>query len=190
MSTSNAREMDGLLVAEYRPLLRYAQRLTANGPEAVDLVHIAVTRVLSQREEQGETPRDLGAWLRTVLFRAFVDFRRRARRESVVGGTVPEPPAALAEIDAATGVRATLQEARAMISSLPPHFREPYELYTFHQYSYDRIAAKLGLTVKTVGTRINRARKRLRALLKKQENKTGEPLPSGRAGRRGRAGLI
>src|SRR4051812_24056025 len=91
MSTIDARAIGIVLVAENRPLLRYARRLTSNSPEAADLVQTVVLRVLAQ-ESPIETPDNMAAWLRTVLFRVFVDVRRRCQRE------IPAEAAMLTEI--------------------------------------------------------------------------------------------
>ena len=60
----------------------------------------------------------------------------------------------------------TIDEIRALVAALPAHYRVPYEMYTFEDMSYARIATVLGLTCTTVGTRINRARERLRQLIR------------------------
>jgi len=166
VSKGNTRKIGRALLAEYRPLLVYARRLTADGAEAADLVHTVMMRVLAQ-DDEGETLENVGAWLRTVLFRAFIDLRRRARRERIVCGSMMAESTPLSQMQSTVRLHATLQEAKKMISSLPAHYRVPYELYTFQHLSYEHIALQLGLPIKTVGTRINRARKRLRALAKK-----------------------
>ena len=76
----DARAIGDVLVAEYGALMTYARRLTANGPEARDLVQMLCARVLSQGATVVRLD-NVSAWLRTVLFRLFVDFRRRAKRE-------------------------------------------------------------------------------------------------------------
>lgn len=157
------RTVGEMLVAEYAALVRYSRRLTANGPEAADLVQMLCARVLAQSGTMSP-PDNVSAWLRTVLFRLFVDFRRRARWEIPTHGPVLDGPAAFPELDPPAQLP-TVEDVRAVLLSLPAHYREPYELYTFEHMSYQRIAARLGVPCRTVGTRINRARKRLRGLL-------------------------
>jgi RNA polymerase sigma-70 factor (ECF subfamily) len=152
------------LVAEYPPLLEYAKRLTRDGPEAADLVQAAMVRALWN---EGSVPQNLGAWLRTVLFRLFVDERRRRRSTkecsfdvSVLDKVeeIEEPPASWSSV--------SVEDVRRALPLLPRNFREPFDLFAFHQLSYRDIATRLSLSIKTVGTRIARARSKLRLLLR------------------------
>jgi len=157
------RRVGGLLAAEYRSLIAYSRRLTCNGPEAADLVHIVFTRVLSQ-----PTPiagvENLSGWLRTVLFHTFVDLRRRESREIPTDAAALERRAIPPDEETAPP-QIDVDDLRALVAALPAHYRAPYELFTFQRMSYARIAAVLGLSRTTVGTRINRARERLRRFI-------------------------
>src|SRR5262245_44523662 len=183
MSIGDSRAFDRLLVTEYRPLLQYARRLTSDGSEAADLVHTVVAKILANRDKL-EMPDNITAWLRAVLFRAFIDGRRRAIRESLAEESMLDRHARANRLAAPAEpltptFSVTMDEARAVISALPSHYREPYELYTFEHLSYDQIAARLAVPTKTVGSRLNRARKRLRALLKAQRGRRRLPRTSG-----------
>jgi RNA polymerase sigma-70 factor (ECF subfamily) len=154
------------LVAEYGSLVTYSRRLTANGPEANDLVQMLCARVLANSPSM-RRPDNLSAWLRTVLFRLFIDFRRRARWEVPIdGATLDRSPHAAEPEGPLPPV--TVDDVRAVLSAIPPHYRVPYELYTFENITYEGIATRLGVPCKTVATRISRARKRLRGLLEEK----------------------
>jgi RNA polymerase sigma-70 factor (ECF subfamily) len=102
-----------------------------------------------------------------VLFRLFVDFKRRARWEIPIdGATLDRAPHAVEPERPLPPV--TIDDVRAVLLAIPPHYRVPYELYTFENITYEAIAARLGVPCKTVATRINRARKRLRGLLEEK----------------------
>jgi RNA polymerase sigma-70 factor (ECF subfamily) len=154
------------LVAEYGSLVIYSRRLTANGPEANDLVQMLCARVLANSATM-RRPDNVSAWLRTVLFRLFVDFRRRARWEIPIDGATLDRSAHAVESEGPLPP-VTVDEVRAVLLAIPPHYRVPYELYTFENITYQGIAARLGVPCKTVATRINRARKRLRGLLEEK----------------------
>lgn len=158
------RDVAGWLAAEYPSLITYSRRLTADGPEATDLVHIVCARVLSRRAPIADVGNPSG-WLRTILFRAFVDLRRRAKWEiPTEAEKLDLPSTPPPEFESAAKV--TMAELRALLSSLPAHYRVPYEMFTFEEMRYAQIAAVLGLSCATVGTRINRARERLRRMIR------------------------
>lgn len=157
------RRIAGLLAAEYRSLIAYARRLTGNGPEAADLVHNVYTRVLSQPAPIAAVGNPSG-WLRTVLFRSFVDLRRRERWEIATESAVLDRRSAAPQ-DEPSVPQVTLEDVRSLVARLAPHYRVPYELFSFCEMSYAQIAVVLGLSRTTVGTRINRARARLRQML-------------------------
>ncbi len=163
MLTVDAGAMGTLLLAEYRSLVSYSRRLTSNGPEAADLVQMVCARVLSQPTTL-RWPDNVSAWLRKILFRLFVDLRRRAKWEIPVDVASLDPAANDVEPEPHVPL-ATVEDVRALVVLLPTHYRVPYELFTFEEMSYEGIAAQLGLPCRTVGTRINRARKKLRDLL-------------------------
>jgi len=151
-----------ILVAEYRALMRYSRRLTANRAEAKDLVQMLCARVLAHgavNVSQDHLP----AWLRTVLFRLFIDLRRRARREIPIEHEVADPITPATESEPRFQM-VTLDDVRALLTALPAHYRVPYEMFSFEGLSYEQISARLGLPCRTVGSRINRARTRLRSL--------------------------
>lgn len=60
------------------------------------------------------------------------------------------------------------------LSRLPPHYRRVLMLYYFEGKSYQAVAELLGLPLGTVKTHLNRARKRLRAALEEQHEKSFE----------------
>jgi DNA-directed RNA polymerase specialized sigma24 family protein len=62
-----------------------------------------------------------------------------------------------------------MEDVRSLLGALPAHYRVPYEMFSFDGVSYEQISSRLRLPIRTVGTRINRARKLLRALLQEKE---------------------
>jgi RNA polymerase sigma-70 factor (ECF subfamily) len=171
VSGMDAGTISKALVAEYPSLVSYSRRLTANGPDAVDLVQMLCTRVLAQSDTMTR-PTNVSAWLRTALFRLFVDVRRRARRETPVGSAAFDHRVTALEPD--DPGRVTIAEVQAVLAGLPTYYRLPYQLYTFENMSYRNIADRLGVPCKTVATRINRARKRLRKLLQEGGSQTDD----------------
>lgn len=102
------------------------------------------------------------AWLSRVLHNLFIDKlrRRAARREDPF-----EEPAELPGEASAWWHSLTVEEIRATLARLPEDQRVTFELFAFEGKSYDAIASTLGIAKATVGTRILRARQKLRELL-------------------------
>lgn len=102
------------------------------------------------------------AWLSRVLHNLFIDKlrRRNARREDPL-----EEPFELPIEERAWWQTLSLDEIRATLARLPEDQRMTFELFAFDGRSYDQIAAKLGIAKATVGTRILRARQKLREIL-------------------------
>jgi RNA polymerase sigma-70 factor (ECF subfamily) len=103
------------------------------------------------------------AWLSRVLHNLFIDKlrRRAARRED----PLDEPVVLPSEDHGAWWHSLTIEEIRATLARLPEDQRVTFELFAFDGKSYDAIASTLGIAKATVGTRILRARQKLRELL-------------------------
>src|SRR5689334_11623117 len=122
--TQDTRTIGDLLVSEYGALTTYARRLTANGPEARDLVQMLCARVLAQGCTLGKLA-NAPAFLRTALFRLFIDFRRRARREILTHFEGVDGPAFHVEPEVHSEP-VTLDDVRSLLGALPAHYRVPY----------------------------------------------------------------
>lgn len=103
------------------------------------------------------------AWLSRVMHNLFIDKLRRkhARREEPMVGEV----ATSIDDDGPWWERLTAEEVRAQMARLPEEQRVTFELFAFDGKSYDEIAAALNIAKGTVGSRILRARTRLKELL-------------------------
>ncbi len=147
----------------YPSLLKRAARLTHSSSEAQDLVHDTLERGL-RRQESFRSGGEPDRWLGTIMRRAFIDRCRWARRwafdaEAVETLLTPEPEeeAWWEGLDAA--------DVRAAAAALRPPFRDVYCLFAFDHLSVKQIAERLDIPVRTVGTRLHRARLKLRAAL-------------------------
>ena len=147
--------------SEHRePLLHLARRLCRTNDEAQDLVQDTFERALrcSDRFQAGTNAR---AWLSTILRRLFLDQYRRTKRAPQLAVPLADPEPIWAAV-----TREGLDNA---VADLGDAFRMPFVLHTIEGHSYDAIALQLEIKKATVGTRINRARHKLRALLTERE---------------------
>ncbi|MGZ3428267.1 MAG: RNA polymerase sigma factor [Polyangia bacterium] len=153
------------LVREHQPALyAFALKLCGQPQDANDLVQDTFEKAL--RADAGGGVRDNDrAWLFTVLHHLFIDrVRRRARgpqhasiEDVDIAAREPEPPPAWTAL--------SVEAVQAAMEQLDPEFREAYRMHALEGLGYAEIAARLGMPVSTVGTRIMRARRKLRAIL-------------------------
>jgi RNA polymerase sigma factor (sigma-70 family) len=143
-------------------VLGVCRRALANVQDAEDACQ-AVFLVLANRARVGNWQDSVANWLyttaRKVAHNARVVAQRRAKRES--GAAVPE---AVEPVDRMTG-RELLSALDAALDALPPSYREPLVLCYLEGLTRDEAAARLGIPLATLHTRIDRARKRLHAVL-------------------------
>jgi len=154
--------MNPSLIAHAPALALLARRLCGNDADADDLIQDTyehALRALDRYRERG----NLRGWLVAILRNVFVDRCRKAKLARVqsiesldvaIADTIPPP--------AWTAIGAA--QVEGALSELAPEFRRVYELHAAGK-SYDEIAETLGVAKNTVGTRLLRARKKLKARL-------------------------
>jgi RNA polymerase sigma-70 factor (ECF subfamily) len=156
------------LVLEHEPALAgIARRLCRNDADADDLVQDTyehALRALGRYRERG----NLRGWMVRILNNLFVDRCRRSKSARTRPIESMEVPAAESSPPPAWTAIGDAQIARAL-SGLAPEFRHVYELHAAGK-SYDEIADTLAIAKNTVGTRLLRARKKLKQRLEAQMN--------------------
>ncbi len=152
------------LIRDHAALLRsVATRLSKNSTEAEDLVQDTLERALGALStfEPGTNER---AWLLSILHNLFIDrCRRRSREGTPVEVEADALPIAPVEQEP-RWARVSQTEVDAAVGQLAPGFRDTWQRHAQGQ-SYEQIAAALSIPRATVGTRLLRARQKLRSLL-------------------------
>ncbi len=145
-------------------LLTLARRLCRGAFDAEDLVQDVLLKAVSL---QPRLPAEANhvAWMARVMRNLFID-RVRARASSptfldLEGAQVP------AQDDGETPwwEELTYDDIRNAAARLPHDLRVVFELFAFEHLSYKQIATELAMPIATVGTRVLRARRRLRTML-------------------------
>lgn len=163
-------------LADAEPTLRrLAQRMCEDSSDVHDLIQDTFERACRRG-----IPQEIHctrAWLTTIMHRLYLDRRRAAARHprpQVLGDgpgiasfeqSVSEPP----------WKRITIEDLHQSLAQIEPVYRDVYVLHAFDELSYEEIAGKLSIGRITVGTRLSRARKRLRELLVKRFGLEDEP---------------
>lgn len=158
------RCVEELVLVYGQALDELALGLCGNLPDAHDLVQQLFERV--SRTRAGQLPQhNRRAWLFTVLRHLFLDsYRKQARGPQRVDLDLAVLPAVEREApppwrDLAS---ADVHDAMAMLDE---PFAVAFRLYAIEGRSYADIASVLGLSINTVGTRILRARRKLKVVL-------------------------
>lgn len=150
-------------VREHEALLTgIARRLCGNDADAADLVHDTYERALRAWDRYAERG-NLRSWLVAILHNLFIDRCRKHRRAPRTEALDPELAAPEPSV-APVWSRVTEQQIGAALATLGAEFRRVYELHVGGR-SYDEIAAELNIAKATVGTRLIRARKKLKEAL-------------------------
>jgi RNA polymerase sigma-70 factor (ECF subfamily) len=160
------------LTEHHKVLVAVARRLCRNAADADDLLHDTYERAL-RAEARYDDRGNLRAWLVSIMNNLFIDRCRKAKHELTtdvddVQIPAPEiaPPPAWANVDG--------QHIHRALATLTPEFRRVYVLHAIEGRSYDDIARELGIAKATVGTRLVRARQKMKAAILRE-------LPPGRS---------
>lgn len=149
-------------------LRRFALWLTREGTSADDLVQATVERALSRGSQQRD-PASLRAWLFSILYRQFLDSKRRERRHmrwlSWFGRAE--------EVGNNTEDIVEAQSGLAAFARLSAEQRALLMMVSVEGMSYKEAAQALDVPIGTVMSRLSRARAALRELTE------GTPLPPG-----------
>jgi len=149
---------DRLVRAHRAPLERYVRGLGASREDAEEIAATALLRAY-QSPPAAHRESEWRAWLSTVARNVWIDARRRRELRLVTADGVLESVASdNASVDQ---IAATAEEARqicAAIALLPPAQRAAIYLREVRGFSYEEIAAQLGITIMAATAILQRAR--------------------------------
>ncbi|MFP2908831.1 RNA polymerase sigma factor [Pyxidicoccus sp. 3LFB2] len=147
-----------------------AMRLCGNATDARDLVQDTFERGLRNLSRY-KVGTDGRAWLTAILTNLFFDRCRSRKRENRadVSAEDLEERIAAPEVEAAPAwASITPEQLREALDKIPEEFRTVYRMHALENRSYVEISERLGIPKATVGTRLIRARRKLKELLMPQ----------------------
>lgn len=167
LSAGDTLDMRALVVAHLPVLEKRARQLCRGQLDADDVVQDAILRALESRHPPRSLrdPAKVRAWFHRVVHSTFVDAvrSRRRRREECLETEPPDLPAE--EPTRPPWDHITEEQLHAAVSHLSDQLRVAYRMFELEGCSSAEIAAALAIRSSTVGTRVLRARRQLRALL-------------------------
>jgi RNA polymerase sigma-70 factor (ECF subfamily) len=161
-----APSWDEIVRAHSVRVYRLAYRLTGNLHDAEDLTQEVFVRVF--RSLATYTPGTFEGWLHRITTNLFLDGARRRQRIRFEGlgddvdhrlGSDERSPAQAWDDSHLDG------DIQAALLALPPDYRAAVVLCDIEGFSYEEIAATMGVKLGTVRSRIHRGRAQLREAL-------------------------
>jgi RNA polymerase sigma-70 factor (ECF subfamily) len=145
-------------------LFRLAMRLCGNTADARDLVQDVLESALRSGERLASVE-NLRAWLVTILHRRSIDLFRRQNHELLTeqvdeaAWVQPQPS------DAPEWSKVTHEQLQAAVEQLEEEYRTVFRMHAFEGRSYKQIVEAMNIPMNTVGTRLYRARGKLKEIL-------------------------
>jgi RNA polymerase sigma-70 factor, ECF subfamily len=158
------------LARRHGPMLHTrAVRLTGSPAEGWDLLHDTYERAMRSQPEVVSEQQALG-WLVTVMRNLYLDRLRARRRHPELPLERPEWVPSPVEEQDPPWAALTMNDVLQRLPSVAAPMRTVYQLHVLEGLTYAEIARRLRVPPATVGTRLHRARARIKeALLEEQE---------------------
>jgi RNA polymerase sigma-70 factor (ECF subfamily) len=163
---------EAFLLAHQDMVFATAVRLVGRAADAEDIAQTTFLKAWERFDDLDNNPAASG-WLKTVATNLSLNhlsrYRSRWRLFSELAGAEDDQgfEARLAAEDVPDAVVRSdeIAQLERAVRALPAHQRVPIVLFHFDQWSYDEIAARLGVSVGKIKTDIHRGRLALRAFL-------------------------
>ena len=167
------------LVRTYQgPVTNLAWRITGSADDAAEVAQETFIRVLRSLQTY-DPERPFRSWLFKIASNLALDLiRRRKRRPIGLEDLGDEDGPAIEAVDTGPapdeGMRKEWAGERfaALVAAMPEHYRAILHLRYREEFSYEEIAATLGMPLGTVKVRLHRAHEALRKKLNPEGNAT------------------
>ena len=161
---ASRRRLADLTREHHAFLLKLARKLCRSTFDPEDLVQDVLVKAVANFDR---LPPDVNhvAWMARVMRNLFID-RVRTRAAQPLPVDLDDQVLIAPDPDEREWWEAiTAAEIRAALPQIPAELRGAFERFAFERQSYKEIAAALGVPATTVGTRVLRARRHLRAIM-------------------------
>ena len=154
-------DFDRLYRSAYPRVYRTLAAILGDPAEAEDCAQDAFVKAFQAwKRWRPDAPAE--AWVHRIAVNRAISYRRRARLRSV-GELLRRLGKPAASADPAHAV--TRPDLLTALQSIPPKLAAAIVLRHYHGYNNREIAAALGVSERTIGTRLSQAAARLRAVL-------------------------
>ena len=161
---SKEERMERMVIRHQLPLLRLCYAYLHDEELAKDAVQETFIKAYRNLDSFRETASEK-TWLNRIAINTCKDLRRtgwfRHVDRSVALETIPEPVSPVAPED---------ESLTLAIMKLPAKLKEAALLCWYQGMTYGEAAETLGISLQAVGSRLNRARKKLRSVMEGSED--------------------
>jgi RNA polymerase sigma-70 factor (ECF subfamily) len=163
------------LFTEFQPLVySVGLRVLGTHEDAEDVAQEVFTKVWKSYESFNHSS-SLKTWIYRIAVNTCIDHRRKPWKKidlqaTVIEGLDDRDSTEASLVSEATAERNLLEKEKAAtlskaIGKLRPHLKDVFILKELEEKSYDEISSILGLSMGTISSRLNRARKALQESL-------------------------
>jgi RNA polymerase sigma factor, sigma-70 family len=158
-------DFDRLYRSAYPRVYRTLTAILGDAAEAEDCAQDSFVKAFKAwKRWRPDAPAE--AWIHRIAVNGAISYRRRAQLRSV--------PELLRRFGMPAGTKdpahvATQPDLLKALRSIPPKLAAAIVLRHYHGYNNREIAAALGVSERTIGTRLSQATERLRALLEESD---------------------
>jgi RNA polymerase sigma factor (sigma-70 family) len=159
-----------ILIEKYQKQVYYTiyTMLERNMDEAEDITQeafISAYRNLSHFRYDAS----FSTWVTKIAIHRALDHKRKKARQAVQDDSMLEQMASAEDDPLAHYIKEeTKSNVKIRINELPPIYRQVIYQYYFHQLSYQEMAVLEGVEIKTIESRLYRARSMLKKLWKEE----------------------
>ncbi len=161
MDRSAEINIEAVLAQFQAPLHRYILRHVRDEQVTADLLQDVFVKIYQRLDTVRDVER-LEGWLYRVARNTVYDYYRTSHPQVELNDNLPA--AESAEADEELQLRLQ-QVVRYMVTNLPPDYARALQLTDFEGLSQQQLAQQLGISVSGAKSRVQRARKMLRAAL-------------------------
>lgn len=145
-----------------KAMLNVSFRIVNDRDEAEDVIQEAFIKVFKNiGSYRGDAT--FGAWVKRIVVNASINVLKKKKLELVEMGEADE---AVSEEDDSYDSELSVTAIKSAILNLPDGFRSVITLYLLEGYDHKEIGVILGVTESTSKSQYNRAKKRLKEILK------------------------
>jgi RNA polymerase sigma-70 factor (ECF subfamily) len=151
----------------YRAMMTICLRYTRNEADALEVLNTGFYKVYKNIGRYDDAKASIFTWIRTIIINSCLDLIKTRQTKIETGEleqavNVIAPPAIISRMSA--------NEILELVRELPPATQAVFNLYVMEGYTHHEIGKMMMISDGTSKWHLNEARKKLQAMINKQQN--------------------